>query len=708
MTSAAVVKDWYTPAEIASLGLPGLPRTERAVQMRAKREAWAGRPRAGRGGGYEYPISVLPSAAREALLKRALRSDTVLARPEPSSVAATDLKDWQRRVMDARAAILLAVDRLAMATSRNQAVRTIVEAAKSGDLAPELQALVPVANARSGGKASLSRGQIYEWLRIRDEQGVQGLAPRPTISERVPTWASALMDLYARPQKPSLAFCVEQLQAEMGAAAPSYDQAKRFLRKLDTITRNQGRMGPRELKRLKAFVRRDTSELWPTAVYAADGHTFDAEVAHPAHGKPFRPEITTVIDIYTRRVVGWSIGLAETTWGVLDAIRHAFESSGICDIWYVDRGKGFNNTAFDAELTGFLARFGVTKTNSLPYNSQARGAIERVHQSLWVRGAKTLPTYMGEAMDPEARNRIFKITRAEIKAVGRSRALMPWTDFIEWCKGEVLAYNQRPHSALPKVRDHLDGRLRHASPNELWSSCVGEGFEPELVDGTHADLFRPYEIRTVRRAEVSLFSNTYFHPALEAYHGEQVLVGYDIHDASRVWVRDRDQRLICIAEFGGNRRSYFPTTVLEQARERRAKGRMLRLVERQREVAAELNPDVLLEQVNPMTAEELEATDRAFQEIEARAPIAQPEAPIATSEAAHLRLVEERPHFQSEFQWAQWLSLHPEKAMDSDRQVLREWLRLPSFTNLLQINGVDLGVLRGIVEADAISLSSRE
>ncbi|MEW9901078.1 hypothetical protein ABWL39_20910 [Chitinivorax sp. PXF-14] len=43
----------------------------------------------------------------------------------------------------------------------------------------------------------------------------------------------------------------------------------------------------------------------------------------------FRPEITTVIDIGTRRVVGFSVDLAESGLAVIDALRHAAISSGV-------------------------------------------------------------------------------------------------------------------------------------------------------------------------------------------------------------------------------------------------------------------------------------------------------------------------------------------------------------------------------------------
>ena len=47
---------------------------------------------------------------------------------------------------------------------------------------------------------------------------------------------------------------------------------------MGNVAVEQGRMGPREIKATKPFVRRDTSKLWPGDIYMADGHAFDAEV----------------------------------------------------------------------------------------------------------------------------------------------------------------------------------------------------------------------------------------------------------------------------------------------------------------------------------------------------------------------------------------------------------------------------------------------
>ena len=61
---------WLSASDIANAKLPGLPVTKKGMIGLAKREGWPSRPRKGRGGGREYPLSALPTEAQIALIQR--------------------------------------------------------------------------------------------------------------------------------------------------------------------------------------------------------------------------------------------------------------------------------------------------------------------------------------------------------------------------------------------------------------------------------------------------------------------------------------------------------------------------------------------------------------------------------------------------------------------------------------------------------------
>ncbi len=666
-------------AEIAEI----LGVTKRTVERMAHRDRWQGIDRPVRGGQRRmYPLLSLPMTVRQAVIERSIPPAVIgadlcpAARPAdaPNATAVVQspaaLKDWQRRTLEARAAIVGYVKTLAASAGAEAAVRTVLKRAAEGTLPEPYQSLVPVANARAGesGARTLSRSTLYRWL-DQSKRSTAALAPASCERLEVPAWAAPLLAIYQRPQKPSLAWAMEMLATALpeGVAMPSYGQARRFLDRMHVVEREKGRMGPREIKTIKPFMRRTTGQLWPADVYTADGHTFDAEVAHPRHGRPFRPEITTVLDVATRRVVGWSAGLAETTWGVLDALRHACIGTGIPALFYVDNGSGFRNVLMDGDVTGFLARLHVTGTHSLPYNSQARGLEERSHQSIWVRGAKTLPTYMGGAMDREARQRAYKITRADIAAVGASRLLMPWADFLTWCQVQIDAYHARPHKGLPMTRDAVTGKRRHQTPTEAHAAALTEGWTAVPVEPAERDdLFRPYAIAVVRRGEVSLHGNRYFSRDLEGHHGEKVRVGYDIHDASRAWIRDLQGRLVCVAEFEANSREYFPRSVVEQAAEKRAQGRIARAQIRIDEAEAELRPTA---QIEHAPTEALDLISAELQRLPEPMPVALAARPIFVTPSARYR----------------WLMAHRDAWTPADHAWSAEYVGSDNYADLQEL-----------------------
>ena len=602
-----------------------------------------------------------------------------LSSPVPAADATPYIKEWQRACLHARLALLQDLDRLILAHGVGRGMDTLIAAVRAEQLPPERQALVPVALGRAD--AGLSRPTLARWLMARD-RGLDHLAPRPKArGPRVPPWAPYLLKEWQRPQKPSLAFALEQLAAPgalpAGLQPPSASAARRFLAKLDAVDRQRGRLGPRALRNLRPYRQRDATGLWPTEIFSMDGHTFDAEVAHPFHGQPFRPEITSAIDIATRKLVGWSVALAESSLAVLDALRHAVQTHGIPAELYVDNGSGYHNALMEQQAIGFMARLGITKTHSRPFNSQARGVIERLHQTVWVRLAKTFATYLGDAMDKEARDSVHKITRQDLKKVGKSRLLPTWPEFLARCAAAVADYNAHPHTSLPLIRDPRTGRKRHQSPDEVWAELVQQN--PECLvtirETEVADLFRPYKTGKVTRGMVRIFGNLYFDSALSGHHGEPVFIGYDIHDAERVWVRDRNQALIAVARLDANKSDYRPQTALEHAHATRAKGRLIRLERHLDEVHLELTGSRPVLEGRLATPEE-QAAAREYLAESAPAPLG-----AAGRDEGETG---QRPRiFRSDLELWQWVQDHPALANDQDRAYLAECLEDEDFRDLI-------------------------
>lgn len=561
-----------------------------------------------------YPVALMPTDLRAAIALANAKPLDLPAVPASPSVekslvvaeqsnlpAITELKDWQRKVMDARLAILRVVDELARHYGVNRAIDTLLKRVHDQKLPTNLEHLyniIPLANARSGGgegKRTLSRTSIFRW-KVLAQKGMAALAPVGVECSEVPAWAGYFIECWNQPQKPTVPEAMEKMAKILppGISMPSYSQVVRFQKKRSRLDIQKGRKAGTELQAHKGHRVRDTSELLPLDVGVCDGHSFKARVAHPVHGRPFYPEICTAVDAATKVITGWSAGLAESAQTVTDAIRHSAtitdskQEGGIFGILYTDGGSGNAAKRNTDEFYGLFARIGTHWEKGIPGNAQGHGLIEVINKNVWIRAAKELPTFSGKSMDKLAYRKMYLLVNREIKANGSSEHLAPWPVFLELCQQAVDAYNRRPHSSLPKVDDN--GRRRHMCPLEMWAWHISQGWQPaahQFVGGEIELLFMPRIAATVVRSQVTVFGNTYYDKGLEHYNGERLQVGYDIHDASRVQVWDKEGRLICWAGFEKNKSSYFPMPVVEKYRDERAKRRAQILEDQLDEVAAE-------------------------------------------------------------------------------------------------------------------------
>ncbi|SNT07011.1 putative transposase [Pseudomonas segetis] len=580
MRKLATMHKWFTAKELA--GLPGMPTTDRNVRLMADREAWEGQRRIG-SKALEYNFAVLPAETQTGLLARLVQQEEPsqaetqvvthsLNEPKRDAISASRLNDDQRSVMGARVSIVRELERMSQMVSQQRAIITLVGLARDGKLSPYLTDKVERANDRKTADRSLSERTLKRWLSDFRKHGEIALAParrKPDMS--MPAWAPVFLRHYQRPQKPSAEAAYSAFSAEY-PGCPSIHAVRRFLAKLSPEAREVGRMSPQELKSLKGFNRLSSDHLWPNDVWVADGHAFDAEVLDPRTNKPFRPEVTTCLDWRTRRIVGYAINLAESALATLDMLCSGISRCGMFREFYVDNGSGFDN----AQVREVIDRLGGSMTNALPYNSQARGIIERSHRSVLVRLAKEFDSYIGADMDKHSGTRVHRITRKALKAGEQPKEIPTLFEFWTRLAGALDAYNDTPHRSLPKARDPETGKLRHQTPNEAWAGALAEGFEPLMASfDITTSLTRPQDVRRTNRGEVRINGGIYYLEELVALHGEQVKVAWDYRDAKQVGIFTLEGEHVGEAKLDGNARKVFSR--LERDEDKRVKGQLARL-----------------------------------------------------------------------------------------------------------------------------------
>lgn len=758
-------QEFYTAREMAEIalkrGITTFPATERGVRKLAETSGWNSlpsnlcRPREGKGGGREYHFTLMPQVMRDAIA--AWGQQAMLANAHQVAQDADErrlnalrlsaLAPRPRMVAQARTEILRSIDGYAISRGqkRSWAIRKFLEAQaeyhlrqkieKKRDVGFHLDAVevnslaspplltaldgfqleagrLAVANDRRDD-ARISRTAIYSWFKSWDENGALALAPTPPRQDQeIPPAFKDFLKFYAKPSKPSVprayaAYVKAASEAEgVQRMTLTLDQVQYILRhKLNNIEKNVGREGMLTLRSRLPYITRTTEDMWPTTIYTADGKTFDAEVADPVTRLAIRPEITSVLDVATRKCVGYALSRKENFVSVSDALRRSVSAHGVCAIFYTDRGAGYKNKNFDDAIGGLMGRLGITKMHALPYNSQAKGIIERFNHT-WNDLAREYPTYISKEMDKEAKHEVHKETRGEIKLFGTARRLPSWEQFIADVERTIAEYNDRPHSGLPRFEDPETGKLRHMSPNEFWATHVSNGFEPVTIDQDEADdLFRPYEIRSVSRAQVTLRENTYFDEKLTGYHKQQVMVGYDYHQADKVWVREFDVetgqpgKLICVAGFMANTQRYVPVPFEQDALEKRAKARRKRAEGKLEAIDAELRAPYLLEQqAAPITAE---IFDLREPEAVVAAPMAVTSAPVADNVKNIVDAKPKRRTFRSDEELAAWALQHPDQLSANQIKVLRSCISSPAARDLFRMSGIDVEALRTLLRAVA-------
>lgn len=605
--------------------LPSLPTTERRIRSTAEKNLWSSRRKL-RGKGVEYAVASLPAAARDAIHKmqmgtifeaqkqlpavaithavtvkkhEAFRADGAMVKRGliRRAKAEEKLTDIDRARRDGALVLCQSIE-AAMVMSHCSAKRAMSELAErvlAGIARPELvsAANITYTKPRKTGQtldALVSRLQkMYAaYLQGRTEgDAARYLVPgKPEKHGQDPIHIHAFLIHFCRPARPPVSEAWRASQAWFAAQnlpCPAKDTFYRIEKSLPVTIKYRGRMTGSEWRGLKPYIARDVSAFNSNDIWVADGHSFKAKVQHPIHGQPFTPEITVVLDWVSRRIVGWSVDLAESTIAVSAAFRHAQQQTGFRPlIYYSDNGSGHTSKAIDCPIHGTLARQGIAHETGIPGNPQGRGIIERLWQVTTIPLARAYPTCTWKGSDKEtARKMLVALNKKD----GTGRDILPtWKQFLDDCE-RVLGW-EGEYNRMHAHRE-LDGRTPMAEyARKLDQSTVGCG----PSDDELAVLWMPEVRRIPQRSVISLFSNEYANRTLVDVlaEGEEVRVRYDLHNADRVWVLRMDGSFVCTAEWDAHKRAAFPVPRVQQLKQIRADGK----ISKANKIIAEANAEL--------------------------------------------------------------------------------------------------------------------
>lgn len=545
---------WMTVAEIAQAKLPGLPETKRGVQMLAQSEGWDThpafvRPRAGRGGGLEYDIRILPTLARLELLKAELTIGAELpAAIEAEATPSAALSDRAARERDARLAIVAAFESFARGLPRLRHMSHLQVFqdkynARTLHIEPWVLELVPRVSKRSidrwraarkeGATTALAvdRGQARKGTGVLDranEGKVRAtilalLAQNPLYSaghirDQVESLFGPALWVPYRGSLPGATKSVPlpPVRTFQSFIATLRAENQVVLTKLTDPDKYRSTMLPAGVGSLRHIER-------PNMLWQIDASPVDALCTDGRHS------VYGCIDICSRRAVVL-ISRTPRAAAVALLLRKAILAWGVPETIKTDNGSDF--VARDTQR--LLLSLGIEQDVSDAYSPQQKGHIERFIRTFQHDFSRMLPGFVGHSVE---HRKAIENRKSFAARLGKSEAetfdvrltgleLQRFAD-----KWVVSKYEQSPHHGLQGL-----------SPAQKWNTT---GFQPRRVDERAVDLLlMPVAggsgdgIRTTTKFGIRVSNYHYATPTI--LPAQRVLVRQDPEDMGRVLAFEPD------------------------------------------------------------------------------------------------------------------------------------------------------------------------
>ncbi|MBY6091046.1 transposase domain-containing protein [Maritimibacter alkaliphilus] len=342
MKDFPIIKEWWTPAEIAAAGLPDMPSTRQGVDAMLKAGGWRDTPdksrqRQGRGGGREYHWQLFPTAAQRHLMAS---GDCVPAKPTWKERAEAwayfdSLPQAAKAEAQRKLGILTEIERLSQVTTKQLAIemvapstgktpRTIwnwfamVDGVEQGDWLPYLAPRHRDA-AKSGAKAEADP-LFFDWLKadfLREGGGS-----------------------FAASHRRVMRLCQANGISGLNVAKTAQRQLDLLVPKVTQTFMREGEAGL--LKRYPPQIR-DRSTLGALEGVNADCHKIDVFVRWPGFDKPIRPQIVAFQDLYSGKILSWRVDVDPNKVAVMSAMRELLGTWGIPRHCLFDNGREFAN-----------------------------------------------------------------------------------------------------------------------------------------------------------------------------------------------------------------------------------------------------------------------------------------------------------------------------------------------------------------------------
>lgn len=530
--------DFFSAADLAELNLDGLPQRRDQISRRATKDGWPSRPRDGKGGGREFPLSALPDKARGEILRRRLLEASSKAignagRPHAPLADIANLKASQAERLAARTALLDIFYSFKGDGSDRQSLDAFVAAFAQG--------LVTLPEWARPLITSLSQRTMKRWLAARKAGRDKDLAGRwaggrKSIFDLSPELAEFVLGVHAK--QPALR--VEDL-ADLVAdnfpsgvpdtsglvlPCPSAATVGRFLKAWKGVAQNAATLAalnnPDRYRSKFRFAIGNASAgvERPNQRWQIDASPVDVMF------EDGRSNMYVIVDVFSRRLNALIAKTPKTSSSLLLIARTCMAWGVPEEIW-TDNGSDFTSKHFKLALQ----QLGVHHHLTPPYSPDRKPFIERAIGTIQ---SKFMPRYEGQgyagnsvAMRAEIEARSSFAQRlgetakaklgAELLAGDVQDALLAWI---------ANRYETRPHAGLGNrapIDVWYEGVERHPI-KMVQPQAIGPLLMPPVRDG----------VRIVTPKGIAVDGIDYYCDDLVV--GQRVHVRLDPDNLGAVWV----------------------------------------------------------------------------------------------------------------------------------------------------------------------------
>jgi putative transposase len=538
------MREWFTASEILPAAAPALPDALSALNAYIldagwRRDVQRARVRFGKGGGYEYHITLLPLSTRAAL---SAADETIIQK----AVAASE--------GTARSPLWDGFDRLPASAKGRAALRlAAVQAVQAAEHGVTRQAAVAATAIEQGVSCSALWGWLArvegvppcDWLPILADQRAGGERKRAVIHPDA--WDYFLAD-YLRLEEPGLEACYDRLKR----IAPTHGWGpqpalKTFRRHLDAevprAAQVLARKGREASKVMVPAQRRDRTVFASLEAVNADGYRHNVFVKWP-DGTIARPISIAFQDIRSGLWLARRTDRSENKEATRLAIGDVVTRHGIMEHVYFDNGRHFSSKWLtgrmpfrfrfkvkDEEPAGILTTLGVKVHFTTPYSGRSK-PIERMFRQVGEYVDKH-PAFAGAytGKDPLS------------KPENYGSAAVPLELFEQVCASELAAHNAREgrsgygmhgRSFTQVFADHAPelGFRRASTEQRRLFMLAAEGVTARKPDG-----------------RIELFDNRFWCEELAERVGQKLIVRFDPQNLSEgVALYTLDNRYIAEAQ----------------------------------------------------------------------------------------------------------------------------------------------------------------